>query len=255
MAEERTSKLTKSDLEPPLADCGSRRGETVRMAFSFNGGGSSSSIASAQYRAERRNGYDYAEHSSVNMAHNLNPIREALLCLLDFQIAVRLKRLLVEVASDPPQTFWNYVAGIQTDRAVIEWCKVLGDRNQHTHWHGLVQDSDQAEVLAAVLGATGLAQPDWEEYWRSMMDFRNKRAAHADTDAPFFVTHYPKFDPALAASTVVFDKLYDLLPEDQRGGLSSSLDRWAGSIVSNMRPVVISAFDGSKVLGTNVPKH
>lgn len=182
----------------------------------------------------------------------LHPVRQALLGLMSFHIAAQCKRLIVEVTAEPKQTFWNYTAGILTDRATIEWCKVFGSRNEETHWRNAVPTADQTGVFAELLQATGLDEAGWTAYQSSLLDYRNMVAAHTDLDAPNVVTNFPHFDVALLAAEYMFDVLYGMLSDDEKGGLNSSLVRWSRSYVGGMRPIVAAAFAGSRSLGSNV---
>ena len=180
------------------------------------------------------------------MATALHPIREAMFCLQDFAIAAKVKRLLVEVALDPKQTFWHMTAGVLTDFATIEWCKVFGSYSEATHWRNVVPRSAQTRIFENVLAATGLNQAQWTQYRRGLVNYRNKRAAHADPNAPLVVTHYPHFDGALRAAGVVWGAMYEILPDDEKGGLTPNVDTGSDRFVRNMKPIVVEAF---KVVG------
>ena len=172
-------------------------------------------------------------------------------CLLDFSQAVKLKRVLEVNAMEPAQTFWRYLMGVMTDRAAIEWCKVFGSRQDDTHWTRATPRGQHDRIRQGLLAAIKLDEKGWANYRVSVVDYRNQIGAHHDLDAN--VLKYPHFGVALQAAYYLYDRLNELLKDEERGGLPESLERWSNTVAGNMTPIVRHAFAGSAKLGSNMP--
>lgn len=97
--------------------------------------------------------------------------------------------------------FWTLTIDAHLLRAAIDWCMVFGsDKTNPTHWKRLsITDSKllNESFREGLFRATGLDRNTWQQYWKSMTDFRNQYAAHRELE---FSSPVPNFDTALAAA-------------------------------------------------------
>jgi hypothetical protein len=171
-------------------------------------------------------------------------------CLLKFAQVVKIKRVLVAEALHPAQTFWYFVTGATTDIATIEWCKVFGSHGDDTHWTRVLPPKEHDRTRQDLLTTVKLDQEKWEQYRDSVVRYRNQLGAHHDLDAN--VDKFPHFDHALLAAYFMYERFYNLLPENELGGLPQSLERWSDTVIGNITPIIKKAFAGSAPLGSNM---
>lgn len=98
--------------------------------------------------------------------------------------------------------FWTLTIDAHLFQATNYWCMVFGadGRTNPTHWKRLcVTKPDEFSRIfnEGLFQNTGLDQESWKQYWRSMKEFRDKYAAHRETD---FNNPVPNFDTALAVA-------------------------------------------------------
>lgn len=168
-----------------------------------------------------------------------------------FAQSVKVRRMIEGIALEPKQTFWIMTINLLLDAAAIDWCKVFGSWDEDTHWTQVIPKERHDDVRAGLLNALGLSADDWEAYRNSIVGFRDQMVAHHDLNAT--VAKYPHYDLAFAAADFMFTVVRDLADPDSLGGIPSSLDRWSGTVASNMSPIVSAAFGASARLGSNVP--
>jgi len=142
------------------------------------------------------------------------------------------------------------LANPAADMAAIEWCKVFGSWDEDTHWTNVVPEDEHDRVRADLLAHLRMAPEDWEEYWTSITDYRNKVVAHHDLAAT--VLKYPHYDVALQAAHFMFGCLRDFADPDELGGIPTDLDRWSDTVAGNMSAIVRAAFAASAPLGSNI---
>jgi hypothetical protein len=49
---------------------------------------------------------------------------------------VKVRRMISEIATEPPQSFWSMNLNLLIDAAAIEWAKVFGSRSDDRIGHG-----------------------------------------------------------------------------------------------------------------------
>jgi hypothetical protein len=167
-----------------------------------------------------------------------------------FAQSIQVRRMIEGIALDPKQTFWIMTVNLLADAAAVEWCKVFGSWDEDTHWTRVAPTDRHDEIRADLLQAIGLTQEKWEEYWNSIIGYRNQMVAHHDLDAT--VDRYPQYDVAIVAAHFMFDKLRTFADPDTLGGIPTSLDRWSQTVAANMSGIVRKAFEASASLGSNV---
>ena len=113
--------------------------------------------------------------------------------------------------NSPP--FWLTVDGNFLDMAVLEWCKLLGDRKGNHFWATVV--ADPARFKTDLLGELRISEPELDRYVDEMRRYRNKFLAHLDDLA---VMDIPLLDQAYAA--VEFYHRYVVQHEAAAGDLA-----------------------------------
>ncbi len=108
-----------------------------------------------------------------------------------------VKRVMHEVLPQTRIDFWRIIQGGTLDLAVIEWCKLFGNRDEDTHWSRLIPEAGHDKFRTGLRAAVGMNEAEWDTYWQSMVDYRNEVAAHHDLDPGN--AHYPSLDAALEA--------------------------------------------------------
>jgi hypothetical protein len=183
--------------------------------------------------------------------HSRHPVLAALHRLIVFAQSIKVRRMIEGIALDPKQTFWILTMNLLADSASLEWSKVFGSWNEHTHWTRAVPKARHGEVRAALLAELGFTQAEWKAYRNEIVAYRNEIVAHHDLNAT--VAKYPRYDKAIVAANFMFDILRGIANPDQLGGIPTSLDRWSNTVAGNMSVIVRKAFEASATLGSNVP--
>jgi len=74
--------------------------------------------------------------------------------------------------------FWLTVDGNFLDLAVLEWCKLFGDRKGNHYWNKVV--SKCSCFKAGLLSDLGAQDNEFNEYIRKICSYRDKFIAHLD---------------------------------------------------------------------------
>jgi hypothetical protein len=94
--------------------------------------------------------------------------------------------------------FWHMTIEAHLFAATMNWCMVFGSHGcNQTHWKQL--SSNEQEGLAksfreGLFQELDLDQITWDQYWKSIKDFRDKFVAHREIH---FSEPVPNFDTAL----------------------------------------------------------
>jgi hypothetical protein len=96
--------------------------------------------------------------------------------------------------SHPHRSFWRQVRSNFPDLCVLEWCKLLGDRNTKHFWRRIVTDKNGFE--AGLLAHVGKTAAEWESFVEEMRHLRDKFIAHLDSEQDMFL---PVLDTAQAS--------------------------------------------------------
>jgi hypothetical protein len=78
------------------------------------------------------------------------------------------------------RNFWVNANGNFIEIALLEWCKVFGDRKGAYNYNKCVGDPNAVHGL--LLAAIGKTQQEWDAYVDSMRKYRDKFVAHWDED-------------------------------------------------------------------------
>lgn len=107
-----------------------------------------------------------------------------------------LKRLLTR--EQLALNVWSLTADAHLLQASITWCQVFGALHNRTHWRHLGANDSAAlrrNFLRGLATETTLTVACWNEYWRTMINFRNRYAAHKELGN--YPGPVPSFDHAL----------------------------------------------------------
>jgi hypothetical protein len=118
--------------------------------------------------------------------------------------------------------FWRHANSNFFDVAVLEWCKLFGDRNDKHHWSNIL--SDPATFESNLLHHLGVDANAFGEYIEGIRRYRDKFVAHLDSKR---IMDIPDFDVAKAAIDFYHRHLLDheiSSPADLQG-LVTDLDR------------------------------
>jgi hypothetical protein len=97
-------------------------------------------------------------------------------------------RVLLKVyqARQLKNEFWTLTIDAHLLRAVTNWCMVFGsDKTEPTHWKQLSITGSRAlykSFREGLFEATDLNPHSWRQYWKSVVDFRNKYAVHRELE-------------------------------------------------------------------------
>ncbi|MBF3882713.1 hypothetical protein ISG07_04815 [Burkholderia pseudomallei] len=158
-----------------------------------------------------------------------------------------VKRVVHEVLPQTRIDFWRIIQGGTLDLAVIEWCKLFGNRDEDTHWTQLIPETDHNKFRSDLRAAVGMNEAGWDKYWHSMMAYRNEVAAHHDLDPG--TSHYPSFDVALEAvyhyyNTYLFSE-WAIKPQTK---YPPDMREYAKGYQEELRKVAAVATDATKSL-------
>ena len=84
------------------------------------------------------------------------------------------------------------------DMAVLEWCKLFGDKNGKHHWGKIVPNQIFKSQLLAQLKQSN---DQFEGYIKEMRDYRDKFLAHLDDE---LVMQIPRLDLAMTAVEILY---------------------------------------------------
>jgi hypothetical protein len=111
--------------------------------------------------------------------------------------------------------FWTLTIDAHLLRATINWCMVFGShKSEPTHWKKLFatrSDADYENFRKGLLTAIGVDEDTWDQYWKSMKDFRDKYAVHRELE---FKEPVPNFDTALDVAHYYDDWVRKIISPD-----------------------------------------
>ena len=102
-------------------------------------------------------------------------------------------RSLYKYKDEFEQNYWILIFNNFLDIAALEWCKVFGSKSNLTHWSKHIKNQD--EFRSNMLIHLNLSQEEWEEYWKSIKDYRDCMVAHHIHNPE--IENFPDFNIAL----------------------------------------------------------
>ena len=106
--------------------------------------------------------------------------RAALLCI-HFTRNLAFFRAMSDSKPDYKEgEFWITLKGNCLDVAVLEWCKLFGERDGKHSWQRICANQEQfRKDLVAELGITN---DEWDQSWTELRSYRNAFVAHLDDE-------------------------------------------------------------------------
>ena len=158
--------------------------------------------------------------------------------------------MILEIALEPPQTFWNMTMNLLFDAAAVEWSKVFGSYSEDTHWTRVLPAEQHEATRVALHAHLGLMAEQWERERASILAYRDQLVSHHDVNAT--VEKNPQYDIAFKAACFMFDRIRAVTGQDTLGGIPTDLGRWSKTVAGNMSVIVRKAHGASATLGSNV---
>jgi hypothetical protein len=127
-------------------------------------------------------------------------------------------------ADDPHASFWRQASANFLDTAVLDWCKLFGDKSGEHYWSRVVADAAQFE--ADLLDHIGMDAAGFEAQIKAMRHYRDKFIAHLDNLRKMDVPHL-----GTAKKAVAFYHRYllnhEIRPGDLTGIPADSTEKFA----------------------------
>lgn len=182
--------------------------------------------------------------------HSRSPVLAALHRLMSFAQSLKVYRMLVEIAAEPKQTFWNMTINLLFDAAAVEWMKVFGSRSDDTHWTQALPAEEHDATRAALLAHLGLTAAQWTAEREAIKAYRDQHVSHHDVNSA--IVKLPHYDVALKAACFMFDRIRAVADQSWLGGIPKDLERWSNTVAGNMSVIVRKAHAATATLGSNV---
>jgi hypothetical protein len=81
------------------------------------------------------------------------------------------------------QLFWIMTNNAHIKESILIWCKIFGNENSNqTHWKELLSKELIDEFRRDLFEDLQIDRTKWNDYWRSMVDFRDKYIAHTEPE-------------------------------------------------------------------------
>ena len=90
--------------------------------------------------------------------------------------------------------FWKFVFNNFIDLAVLDWLHLFGSDRDDLHWKGIVWDI--VSFKHGLLAQLRLNDVQWNTYWKSVKEYRDKDVAHIEVRP---TGHVPDMNTALKA--------------------------------------------------------
>jgi len=122
---------------------------------------------------------------------------------------VALGRAMFNSGVYPHLNFWRVLQGNCMDMAAIEWCKLFGNddkNNQPSHWKNVVPAVEHDAFRSGLYAVTGLMEQQWRAYRDTILEYRNRMAAHLDEPSKR-PPNFPTYDKALLAASYYYDHI------------------------------------------------
>lgn len=182
--------------------------------------------------------------------HSRKTVLATLHRLMAFAQSVKVHRMILDIAREPEQTFWNMTLNLLFDAAALEWAKVFGSWSDDTHWTKVLPPDQHDATRAALLQHLGLTQEEWEVHRDAMLAYRDEQVAHHDTSTT--IPNFPRYEVALEAAYFMFQRVRAAADQGQLGGIPVDLDRWSNNVAGNMKTIVRKAHTATATLGSNI---
>ena len=149
--------------------------------------------------------------------------RVALLCV-HFTRNLAFYRAISDLLSGQKEgDFWITMQGNCVDTAVLEWCKLFGERSGKHSWQKIADDPDT--FRSQLLSELQINNRKWEDCWSKLRSYRNAFVAHLDSDETMHILNM-----SLPYSMVEFYYSFVTTSREEfdRSGLPSDLSIYYG---------------------------
>jgi hypothetical protein len=99
-------------------------------------------------------------------------------------------------AYETRSNFWRCVSGNFIDTAVLAWCKLFANNEEHS-WKRIVPTPSHDTFQADLLRELGITAVEWNDYINVMRTYRDKFLAHLDSDETMAI---PRLDLAIKSA-------------------------------------------------------
>ena len=115
--------------------------------------------------------------------------------------------------------YWIYCYNNSIDMAVLDWCHLFGNAEDELHWRNVI--SNVEDFRNDLLTFLDISFEDWEQYWNTVKDYRDKDVAHIEVRP---VTNVPTMKLGITAvgfyyNSIIselrgFNDKYQVYPDD-----------------------------------------
>ncbi len=101
--------------------------------------------------------------------------------------------------------FWKGINGNCIDIAVLEWCKLFGDRKDPHCWRKIASDPTGFEVGLYKALPTPSSAESHQHYIDTMREYRDKFVAHLDDE---LIANIPGLDDAITSTRYYYNYIF-----------------------------------------------
>ena len=150
----------------------------------------------------------------------------------------------------PFESAWESIVDICYSDAIITWNQIFGQRSQETHWSKFVEKLEipKGDKLKPfnkdiIISYLGVSEKEWAEYHQSMVDVRNVRIAHLNTDHS--LETLPNITKAMHCAYIYRDWLLEAILLANRMGFNFKVSETrAKDAVNTYRAQIEKAYHG-----------
>ena len=118
--------------------------------------------------------------------------------------------------------FWITMEGNCLDTAVLEWCKLFGEKSGAHSWQKISRDSDS--FRSSLLSALSIDLSEWDATRNEIREYRDKFVAHLDSE---HTMHIPNMRLPQGMVKFYFDQMHaDDDAVDALAGVLTDLDAY-----------------------------
>lgn len=136
-------------------------------------------------------------------------LKRAVLKCRDFVRQLAYHRAMLPHVNNLRTNIWIYAFNNYIDVAVLDWCHLFGNWNDHLHWRNLINDADGFKK--ELLNTLNMTAREFDTYWESVKDYRDKDIAHIEVRPS---TNVPHMDKALEAVSLYYRHLISELHQE-----------------------------------------
>ena len=182
--------------------------------------------------------------------HSRDPVLASLQRLMAFAQALQIYRMIIEIAREPKQTFWNMTINLLFDTVAVEWSKVFGSWRENTHWTKALPPEQHDATRTALLAHLGLTPEQWAAEQDAVKTCRDEHVSHHDLAST--IAKLPRYDFPYKAARFMFERIRAIADQNCLGGIPKDLEVCSTHVASGMKVNVRKAHAATATLGSNV---